>query len=145
MMTGLPDPDYDAELYHDIPFKRLMAWLIDVIVISIIVGLLVVMSALIALFFLLAVYVSVSFLYRWLLLSSGSATLGMRLMAIEFRDRTGARFDATTAFLHTLGYAVSVFTVPLQVISVAMMLTTPRKQGLTDMVLGTAAINRPAR
>jgi len=69
----------------------------------------------------------------------------MRLMTIEFRDREGHRFDAATAFLHTAGYAFSVITVPLQLVSVAMMVTTPRRQGLTDMILGTAAINRPMR
>ena len=32
-----------------------------------------------------------------------------------------------------------------QIASVVLMLTSERKQGLTDMVLGTAAINKPSR
>lgn len=144
-MTALPDPDYDAEMYEDIPSKRLMAWVIDVVMISVLVGLAVVMSLLVAAFFLPLLYFMVSFGYRWLTLSAASATPGMWLMAIEFRDRHGHRFDPITAFLHTAGYAFSVVTVPLQLVSVALMLTTPRRQGLTDLILGTAAVNRPVR
>ena len=66
----------------------------------------------------------------------------MRLTAIEFRDRSGAHLDSATAFLHTLGYAVSVAMFPLQLLSIGLMLTTARKQGLTDHVLGTVALNR---
>ena len=145
MMTQLPDPEYDADMYADVPSKRFMAWVIDVVLISVVVALLVMMSLFIALIFLPALYFMVSFGYRWLSLTAGSATPGMWLMAIEIRDRHGQRLDPVTAFLHTAGYAFSVVTVPLQLVSVAMMLTTARRQGLTDMVLGTAALNRPAR
>ena len=69
----------------------------------------------------------------------------MRLMAIEFRDRTGRRFDLATAFLHTLGYTLTIATLLLQVLSIGLMLTSARRQGLSDLVLGTVAINRPAR
>ena len=61
---------------------------------------------------------------------------------IEFRDRDGQPFDGGTAFLHTAGYTFSVVTVPLQLISIVMMITTERRQGLTDIILGTAAVNR---
>ncbi|MFA5539808.1 MAG: RDD family protein, partial [Gemmobacter sp.] len=33
---------------------------------------------------------------------------------------------------------------PVQILSVGLMLTGARAQGLTDHLLGTAAINRPA-
>ena len=83
----------------------------------------------------------VGFLYRWGTIAARSATPGMRMMAIEFRDRDGQRFDGGTAFLHTAGYTFSVVTVPLQLISIVMMLLTARRQGLTDIILGTAAVN----
>lgn len=143
--SGLPDPEYDAEFYHDVTSKRLMAWVIDVILISVIVALIAVTSLFIALIFLPVVYFATSFTYRWLSLASASATPGMRFMAIRLRTRDGQRLDTATAFLHTLGYAISVVTAPLQLVSIIMMLTTPRKQGLTDTVLGTAAINHSAR
>ncbi|MGJ8558402.1 MAG: RDD family protein, partial [Sulfitobacter geojensis] len=41
-----------------------------------------------------------------------------------------------------LGYSVS-FAIPvLQLISIVLMLTSARRQGLTDMVLGTVALNK---
>ncbi|MCA3510485.1 MAG: RDD family protein, partial [Rhodobacter sp.] len=98
-----------------------------------------------SLFFLPALYLTISFLYRTITLARHSATPGMQLMAIEFRDRSGAKFDLGTAFLHTLGYTLTISTVLLQLLSMGLMLTTARGQGLTDLVLGTVAINKPAR
>ena len=145
MTRGLPHPDYHAELYQDVPSKRFFAWLIDVILISIVVGVLTMFSLFTALFFLPLLYGIVSFLYRWSSLAARSATPGMRIMAIELRTLAGDRLDGATAFFHTAGYFFSVVTFPLQLISIAMMLFTPRRQGLSDTILGTAAINRGTR
>ena len=142
--SGLPDPDYQAEFYTDVPAKRLIAWVLDTLLISLIVGAAVLLGFLLPLYFLPFLYFCVSFTYRWLTIAARSATPGMRFMAIELRNREGHRLDAGQAFLHTAGYAISVITVPLQLISIVMMLLTPRRQGLTDTVLGTAAINRRA-
>lgn len=143
--SGLPDPDYHAEFYADVPAKRLMAWVIDTLLITGIVLAISLLGFFIPLLFWPFFYAVVSFLYRWWSIAAGSATPGMRVMAIELLDRDGRTFDGGTAFLHTAGYTLSVITAPLQLISVVMMLMTPRRQGLTDMVLGTAAVNRRAR
>lgn len=143
-LSGLPDPIMESEFYADIPTKRLIAWAVDVVLISLITALLTFLSFFTALFFLPVLYATVSFLYRWVGLSRNSATLGMRLVAIEFKQGDGSPFDATAAFLHTTGYIFSAVTFPLQLISIAMMLITERKQGLTDMIMGTAAVNRRA-
>jgi hypothetical protein len=112
----LPDPEFQAEFYRDVPAKRLFAWVVDT--------------------FAVAVRAT---------LTSGSATWGMRLAAIEFRRIDGSRFDAITAFLHTLGYTLSISSVLPQLASMVLMATGPRAQGLSDLVLGTVAINRVAR
>lgn len=143
-LSGLPDPVTEAEFYADVPTKRLIAWVVDVVLISLITAVLVFLSLFTALFFLPLLYVTVSFLYRWVGLSRHSATPGMRVVAIELKQGNGAPFDATAGFLHTAGYIFSAVTFPLQLISVAMMLITERKQGLTDMIMGTAAVNRRA-
>ena len=65
-------------------------------------------------------------------------------MSIEFLDRYGQRFDGATAFLHTLGYSLSMAFVLPQILSVGLMLVSRRGQGLTDMVLGSVAINSRA-
>jgi uncharacterized RDD family membrane protein YckC len=145
MYSSLPDPEYQAEFYADVPVKRALAWGVDTILIALITLLAVPFTLFLGLFFLPVLYMALSFLYRTVSLARRSATPGMRLMAIEFRDRTGARFDLGTAFLHTLGYTLTISTLLPQLLSIGLMLTTARGQGLTDMVLGTVAINKPAR
>ncbi len=140
--STLPDPQYSSEMYEDVPSKRLFAWLIDVVIIAVIVGVLTLFSFFTALLFLPFLFGVVSFLYRWGTIASRSATPGMRVMAIELRTAQGDYLTGSTAFLHTLGYFISVVTFPLQLISIVMMLMTERKQGLSDMVLGTVALNK---
>lgn len=124
--------------------KRLLAWIIDVVLI---VGMCIIIGLLtfgIGFFLWGLVYLAVGFVYRMTTLTRKSATLGMRFAAIELRRHDGQRFDRQTAALHTLGYYLSMSTVVVQMISLVMMFTTARGQGLVDMVLGTAAINRKA-
>jgi uncharacterized RDD family membrane protein YckC len=145
MYATLPDPDHQAEFYADVPTKRALAWCVDAILIAIMTMVVLPFTFFLGLFFLPVLYLTLSFLYRTVSLARHSATPGMRLMAIEFRDRTGAKFDLGTAFLHTLGYTLTIGTLLPQLLSIGLMLTTVRGQGLTDMVLGTVAINKPAR
>lgn len=142
---ALPEPETHPELYADTVSKRFIAWVVDVLLISVVTMLIVPFTAFTALFFLPLLYAAISFLYRWWSLASRSATPGMRLTSIELRTSTGQRFDTGTAFLHTAGYFVSVAIFPLQLISIILMLMSGRKQGLTDHILGTAAINRTAQ
>ncbi len=142
--TMLPDPDLREELYADVPSKRLIAWVIDVILISVMTLVLLPFTAFLAIFILPAFYAVISFLYRWVTITRGSATLGMRVAAVELRQADGQPMDMGSAFLHTAGYFVSVAVFPLQLISIALMLMTDRKQSLTDHVLGSAALNKRA-
>jgi hypothetical protein len=143
--SALPDPEYQSEFYEGVPFKRGIAWVIDTLLTGVLTALIVPFTAFTALFFLPALYIMVNAAYRWVSLSSSSATPGMRLAAIELRRADGRLFDASTAFLHTLGYVVSIAMVLPQIVSVALMMISPRGQGLTDHVLGSVAINKAAR
>lgn len=138
----LPDPVTQPQFYRDVATKRLLAWGVDAIIIGLISLLIVPFTAFVALFFILALMSVVGFVYRVITLTTGSATWGMRAMAIEFRDASGAQFDLGQAFLHTVGYTLSWTIAPLQLISIVLMATSNRGQGLTDMVMGTAALNR---
>lgn len=140
----IPDPVLQPEFYADIPLKRLLAWVVDTIIVVLAVMVVVPFTAFTGLFFLPFLFLTISFLYRWMTLSGGSATYGMRLMAVEMRDGYGDKFNGSTAFLHTLGYSVSIAFPVLQVVSIVMMLLGAKSQGLTDNVLGTVAINRRA-
>ena len=142
---ALPDPELKPEFYSDVPTKRLIAWLVDTVLIVLLCVIIIPFTAFTALFFLPFLYLVVGFFYRMISLANRSATPGMRLMAVEFRMANGARLDPAFAMLHTLGYTVSMAMVLPQIVSVALMILSPRGQGLTDLVLGTVAMNRAAR
>lgn len=142
MSTALPDPYTHAEMYEDVPTKRLIAWCVDFLVIAAISAVLVPFTLFTALFYLPFLILMVSFLYRWTTLTTGGATWGMRFASIEIREASGQRPDMLTSLMHTLGYHVSVAIFPLQLVSIALMLMSERKQGLTDHILGTVALNR---
>ncbi|WP_281992215.1 RDD family protein [Sulfitobacter geojensis] len=137
-----PDPDTQPQFYDAVPTKRLVAWILDMILIAVLCLIIVPFTAFTGLFFFPFLMLVVGFLYRVATLAGGSATWGMRLMSLEIRRGDDHPLDGTTAFLHTLGYSVS-FAIPvLQLISIVLMLTSARRQGLTDMVLGTVALNK---
>lgn len=142
-LNGLPDPERSAEFYAGIPAKRLLAWVVDTVLIGIASVAVLPFTAFTGLFFFPALMLVVGFFYRWFTLAGGSATWGMRLMSIEIRQSDGGRLTNETAFQHTLGYTLSVAIPPVQLLSIVMMLMSERRQGLTDSILSTAAINRP--
>ncbi|MFY0309230.1 RDD family protein [Leisingera sp. D0M16] len=141
-MTALPDPDYQAEFYASVPAKRLIAWIIDSILIFALSAAAVVLTAFTGLLIWPLLYLAVGFAYRTVTIANGSATWGMRFAGIELRDSAGQRLDSGLAALHTAGYSLSLALPVLQVISIILMLTSPRGQGLTDHFLGTVMLNR---
>lgn len=143
-LHGLPDPAREPEFYAGVTLKRGLAWVVDAGIGLAISILLIPFTAFTALFWFPLLWLAVGFAYRWATLATGSATWGMRLMAIQIRDRDGGRLDAATAFAHVLGYSVSLAMLPLAILSAAVMVVLGRGRGLTDLALGTAAINRPA-
>ena len=142
--SALPDPQSHPEFYDDVMVKRFVAWLVDSVLVW---GLWVVLSVLTLglLIWLLPFFAVLDFVYRASTLSRRSATWGMRLAGIELRDRRGEPLDGGQAFAHTAGYMFSmVMFFPVQIASIVMMAISDRRQSLTDMMLGTAAINRRA-
>ncbi|MGR3660875.1 MAG: RDD family protein [Paracoccaceae bacterium] len=141
---GLPDPRNNSEFYADVVTKRFFAFLIDSALIILITIVIIPFTAFTALFFLGFLGLAVSLIYRIVSLASRSATPGMRLMSIEFRDNHGERMTLGLAAIHTIFFTISMSMVFPQVVSIILMLTSSRGQGLSDMVLGTVAINRAA-
>lgn len=140
---GLPDPAREPAFYRGVATKRALAWVADAGMTLALCLLVLPFTAFTAIFWWPLLWMVVGFLYRWATLATGSATWGMRLMALTIRERDGGRLSGLTAFLHTAGYTASLAVFPLQLVSMALMAGLGRGQGLTDMVLGTAAINRP--
>lgn len=150
MTYPLPDPFQRPDFYQGVPAKRLVAWFIDVAITLLIAAPLLIPIALTSILFwpmmmlLAPIIAGTGFLYRWATLTGGSATWGMRLMAIGLRTRDGLRLDGLTAFLHVAGTAICFGTTLLQLASMALMVGTERGQGLPDLVLGTVMLNREA-
>ncbi|MCB1359147.1 MAG: RDD family protein [Maritimibacter sp.] len=142
---GLPDPDTQSEFYADVPVKRAIAWVIDGLIIFAMGFLIALFTVGLGFFFFPVLLIGIGFIYRTVTLANRSATLGMRLASIELRTARGERFDLATAALHTLGYQLSMAFILAQMASIVLMLTSSRAQGLTDHVLGTAAVNTAAR
>jgi len=140
----IPDPVTQPEFYSDVPLKRLIAWIVDTLIVAAICVLILPFTAFTGIFFFPFLMLAVGFAYRIVTISQGSATWGMRLVAIEFRTAMGSRFDLQMAFLHTLAFTISCAFFLLQIVSVVLMLTSPRAQGLSDHILGTVALNRRA-
>lgn len=143
-LSGLPDPVLDAQFYAGVPFKRLIAWIIDAVIVgalwmAVVIGTLGTFA-----FFMFFGLLIVNFVYRAFMVDRYSATLGMMAVGIELRNSRGDRLDRTQAIWHVtlfLGLMIFFF---INVISMIVMLVNERGQGLHDMALGTTAINRPA-
>ncbi len=141
-MYNLPDPDRQPEFYASVPVKRLLAWIVDMFVILLLCLAGVLLTAFVGAFFFGLLWLMLGFCYRVVTLANGSATWGMRFVGIEIRTADGNRLDLPMALAHTAGYTVSIVFPLLQVISIVMMLTGARGQGLTDAFMGTVALNR---
>lgn len=143
MTSALPDPDRQAVFYDGIPAKRLFAWVVDVILIFAAMLVLGLVTLTLAWWLWPLFWVATSFLYRSLSIGIWSGTLGMRLMNIELRNARGERLTGGEAMAHTGAYLISASFFLPQVLSIAMIALGPRHQSLPDVILGSAAINRP--
>jgi uncharacterized RDD family membrane protein YckC len=148
------DPVTQPELFAGVLERRVMAFLIDVIVIAVPLGVLavfIVMFGLVTLglgFFLFFIYGPICVV--WALVYSGmtlgspaSATLGMRMMDLEMRTWYGAPCYFVLGAVHAVGFWLSASFLTPFVLLVGLL--NPRKRLLHDIVLGTIVINNPAR
>ncbi|MEM8631742.1 MAG: RDD family protein [Pseudomonadota bacterium] len=142
--AGLPDPDREEEFYADVPTKRLVAWIVDSIVIALLTAILIPFTAFTAFFFLPVFWLAIGLAYRIVTITLNSATPGMQLMSLELRRGNGQRFDFTLAVAHTIIYSFCMAFTLLQIVSIVLMLTGARRQGVPDLVLATAAVNKGA-
>lgn len=148
---GVPDPEHDGQFYAGVPLRRLVAFVIDSVVIfcvwflAILVGFMfAVLTAGAGTPIAFVLLFGSGFFYRWLMLRSRSATVGMMVTGIEVRDHEGNRMNDATAALHTLGYYVTMMFPPLMLIGWILMATSPYRRAMHDSFIGAVVINRPA-
>lgn len=99
----IPYPHSHPEFYESVTTKRFFAWLIDSIIV---LGILIITTPFtffVSLFLFPFFYAAIDFVYRTATLSMGSATFGMRLMAVELCHESGHRLDFVTSLFHTIG------------------------------------------
>jgi uncharacterized RDD family membrane protein YckC len=142
--TPLPDPVRHAAFYDGVAMKRAIAWVFDTLAVVVLCAVFVVLTLGLGALILFLVFPAVSFVYRWAAIANWGATGGMALMGLRVIGPDGGRPTQSTAFLHTALYTAAIITVIPQILSAGLMLTGPRAQGLHDLALGTAVINRPA-
>jgi uncharacterized RDD family membrane protein YckC len=148
------DPVANPELFQGVLLRRLVAFIIDLIVLAIpliVTSIGIFVFGLItlglgwALFWLLspASVIWALFYYGYTLGSGASATLGMRAMELEMRTWYGGPMYFLLGAVHAV-----VFWVTLSVLTPFILiigLFNGRKRLLHDMLVGTVLINTPAR
>lgn len=140
----LPDPAIQPDFYTDVPFKRAGAWAIDLVatVALTLVGL--IATLFVSAFFLPLLFAAVSVAYRTVMLARYGATLGMMVMALKWRHLNGRAPDVTTALIYSSAHAVMWTFFPLQIVSIALILLSPYRQGLHDHLLSTTMLHKIA-
>ena len=147
---GVPDPQTDPQFYAGVPMRRFMAFLIDFAIILVLLMVVAIIGVILtALTFGLGGPLAflagalTGFVYRWMLLTHRSATVGMMMTGIEIRDAEGRKMTQGSAFLHTICFHATFLFPPLAIIGWILMATSPHRRLMHDLFLGTVAINRP--
>ena len=148
---SVPDPHRDPQFYQGVPLRRLVAFLIDLIIVLLLLLSLVFVGGALSFGAIVfagplvgVIFGATGFLYRWIMLAERSATVGMMLTGIEVRDGNGDPMIRSTAFLHTAGYYVTFVFPPLLFIGWFLMFTSPHRRAMHDLPLGSVVINKPA-
>ena len=148
------DPATAPELFEGVLARRVVAFVIDLIIIAlplVAAAMFIFVFGLItfglgwALFWLLspASVIWALFYYGMTLGSPASATLGMRTMELEMRTWYGAPSYFVLGAVHAIVYWVSVSVLSPFILVVGFF--NPRRRLLHDMVVGAIIINNAAR
>jgi uncharacterized RDD family membrane protein YckC len=148
------DPALNPELFDGVLARRVVAFIIDVIIIAVPV-----LAAAIFIFVFGLVTFGIGWLLFWLLTpataiwalfyygltfgSPHSATIGMRVMEIEMRTWYGAPAYFLLGAVHAIMFwlTVSIFTPLILVVG----FFNERRRLLHDILVGTVVINKPER
>lgn len=145
-----PDPITYFELYRGVAWKRVIAYMIDAVVIAFlmlfallvfgVIGLLT-FGALGPLF--VVIFALIPFCYHMLLLSGPRhATVGMRVLGVEMRSVTNGYPDQIQAAVQTMLFYISVSLTGFLILIWALF--DSRRRCLHDIVAGTYVVNRAA-
>jgi uncharacterized RDD family membrane protein YckC len=148
------DPAVNPELFEGVLARRVVAFLIDVLVIAVpllFLAIFIFMFGLVTLglgwvlfFFYGPIAVIWALVYYGLTLGSpASATIGMRMVDLEMRTWYGAPCYFVLGAVHAIGYWLTVTFLTPFILLVALF--NDRRRLLHDMLVGTIVINNAAR
>jgi uncharacterized RDD family membrane protein YckC len=148
------DPVANPELFEGVLTRRLIAFLIDLVILAVPVVLasififvfgLVTLGIGWGLYFLMwpATVIWAVFYYGMTFGAPQSATLGMRVMDLEMRTWYGAPAYFVLGAVHAVAYWVTVSVLTPLVLLVGLF--NERRRLLHDILVGTVVINNPAR
>jgi uncharacterized RDD family membrane protein YckC len=148
------DPAANPELFDGVLTRRVVAFIIDLIIIAVPL-----VAASIFIFVFGLVTLGLGWMLFWLLSpasvvwallyygltlgSTASATIGMRAMELEMRTWYGAPLYFLLGAVHAVVYWVSVSVLTPFILVVGLF--NARRRLLHDMLVGTVLINAPAR
>lgn len=138
----LPDPTLDPAYYGDLIPKRFVAWLVDVLLTLAALLAVVVLTLFMAALVFPLVWMALAIGYRYVFLTRFDATLGMMLVGLRLRRLDGTRPLPAQVLAHAAIYSLAMATVLGQIASVALLMTTPYRQSLSDLILGTTMVHR---
>ncbi len=144
----LPNPQTAPELFEDILKRRVVAYFIDLMVLTFI-GTMVLLVGVVAGFLTLglswiglviAMPLSIVIYYAVTLGSEKRSTVGMGMMDLVLTPVRGGPLDGWRAFAHPLVFWLTVWI--LAPISMVFALFTPRRQMIHDYIMGTLMVRR---
>lgn len=148
------DPDRHPEYFEGVVARRIIAFLVDIIILALplmvlalmilIVGILTLGLGLL-LFWLMPAVATIWALayYGFCFAHPSSATIGMRMMDLEMRTWSGERSYFLLGAVHAVLFWISVTALTPLVLLVALL--NARRRLLHDMVLGTVVVNNETR
>ena len=140
-----PDPLDDPDLYDEIAMRRVGAYIVDLVAISVLMivawfllGLLAVLSFGLLLPLKVFVLALLPTAYHTYFIGSSGATPGQRFFDVEIRTWTGRRPDYVQAFLQTVLFYATVSLTTFLVLIVALF--NDRRRTLHDFLAGTVGV-----
>lgn len=148
MSAHLPDPRTAPELFDTLLTRRVIAYLVDVIIIALILGVVSIVGMIFSIFtaglgligLVIALPASVVFYYAVTLGSPKRATVGMQLQDIVLTTTRDQPLDGWKVFLHPFIFWMTCWILPP--FSYFVALFTPRRQMLHDLLTGTMMVRR---
>ncbi|WP_297108208.1 RDD family protein [uncultured Devosia sp.] len=144
----LPDPATAPELFDGLLTRRAMAYLIDVMIMSVLVLVISLIGAILGFFtfglawvsLIFAVPAAIIIYYAATLGSARRATVGMQMMDIVLTPTRGQPLDGWMAILHALVFWITIWI--CWPVTLLFALFTPRRQMIHDLIMGTLMVRR---